>query len=91
MQQNLNPKGKKNHSKAMQEISRMVSRLRHLGASGCLLFFCLRTARPLLKPRFETFVDRCNRLEHPEMAFSNFLKKTAKAVDNKLADGKEWM
>jgi len=35
MQQNLNPKEKKNHSKTMQEISAMVSlRPRHLGAGG---------------------------------------------------------
>jgi len=58
MQQNLNPKEKKNHSKTTQEISEMVSRRgqRHLGAGGCQHFFWLaqactplRTARPLLK------------------------------------------
>ena len=56
MQQNLNPKEKKNHSKTMQEISAMVSRPRHLGAGGCQRFFWLaeacvplRTARPPFK------------------------------------------
>ena len=67
MQQNLNPKGKKKHSKTAQEISEMVFRRgqRHLGAGGCLLFFWLaeacrplHTARPLLKKRLQWDVGR---------------------------------
>ena len=86
MQQNLNPKEKKNHSKTMQEIKEMVFCPLNLGAGCCQRFFLLaeasvplRTAGPLPK---KPSIDVPGRqwtdltvLVSPEMAFTNFLGK----------------
>ena len=97
MQQNLNPKGKK---KAKQDNARNQRNGLAPAASGrrrlsSLLLACrgLRTLAHCTSPVKKNVHDRpwtdITVLESPEMAFTNFLEKTTKALDRKLPDGRE--
>ena len=80
----------------MQEISEMVSRPRHLGASGFPRFYWLaeacvplHTARPLFKKTSKDVPGRqwtdLTVLVSPEMAFTNFLGKSHKSMGQEAA------
>ena len=94
MQQNLNPKEKKN---AQQDYARNQRNGLAPAASGRWrlpsLLLALRTLAHCTSPVKKNVHDRpwtdITVLDSPEMAFTNFWKKTTKASDRKLPDGRE--
>jgi hypothetical protein len=101
MQQNLNPMERKNAARGSKpEISEMVSRQRHLGAGSCRLFFGARwellgvagstsVPRPQLKTQFKTFLTQWTDVTVEKWPSPTFWRKITKALDRKLADGRQ--
>ena len=101
MQQNLNPKEKKTQQEAASLKSAKWSRASGIRAPAATSSFLgllalahscslLLTARPQLKKPVQNVLDAVDVCNQREMAFTHFLaKKITKALDRKLADGRE--